>query len=637
MFYKAYNLGRMVNVSIIAGGYLSFFHLFYENLLFALLSITVIVGEIYQLDLPHLIFEKDLEQFGNMHRYLRRLTVLMSFLQVAGGLLIMQGVLVLDSSLALNGLILIFINILLIKHATDKMTQYKISRAKINRFGSATMTLSFISILLGMGGHIVLSVLAFLIAFNKTVVKRWNIIKKKNILKAALEVGDRKEVEEKGLLSGWTNLDKSKQENLLFGVLSQSIIVLMFNMPFIDLKLVVGQALSGYVSFDLIFLLVILVVLVLTYIGIKRQWQEWEKCGMPFVILAGLLVYLILNPTSLPLYHGFVEMIPSYDYLKIVGYNFSFTPMFKYLFSVVARALSFLFLGFLFSALIEKKHSLIRSYKQFPIAESKTAVSYFFLIAIGYLLISMVYQMMWPELMLIFYFIFSALLIIVGLMSFGFLLIVTKEQSLELWYYRRHQFKKSLSPTRFLGWMIKNKKISRWHTWPQFGYLLLIGSVALGLSLGMVNLVSPPQETIAFENASEAIRIRDFMSIDGENYSYGWFGFLDVQDYVSVHLKVLSNDTVGFYLKSDNFVSETVLVKGFGNETAKEYYELTPGRYQVIYYNALDGDADKEMTIYMNVLRTPRKSYLIGPETLPLLFTWALFFIRPSYVIAKIK
>ena len=242
-----------------------------------------------------------------------------------------------------------------------------------------------------------------------------------------------------------------------------------------------------------------------------------------------------------------------------------------------------------------------------------------------------------PLLLLFFYSMFNVLFFIVGLMSFVFLLIVTKDRSLELWYYRGQRLKEPLSPARFLGWMIQKKKLNRRHSWPQLGYLVLVGVVALGLSLGMVKMVSPPQETIAFENASESLRVREFMSIDGENYSYGWFGFIDVQDYVSVHLKVLSNDTVGFYLRSDDFVSTPVLVEGSGNETVKEYTGLTPDRYQVIYYIALDSDEDKEATIYMNVLRTPRKSYLIGPETLPLLIIWALFFIRPSYILAKMK
>ena len=637
MVIKSYYPRHIDNLFIIIGGYLSFVNLFIDNILFTIISIAVIAGEIYKLNIPKKIFKNDYKKFGDRCNYIRNLTVFICLIQIVGGLMIINGILLLDFSLTFYGFILLFINILLLRDIKDKMTRHKVSRSKINKYGTTITILSNISLLLGIGGQMVLSTIAFVIGLNKTIVKKWRKIKKKNLSKIALEIVGKKEEEEIGLIWGWSDIYKSKQQNLLFGTLSMVLLVVIFNIQFINLRFIFTQAIEGHFSINIIFLSVITIVVFLIYIGIRQQWNNWKKCILPYVIFATLLFYYLLYPTSLPLYNGFIEMIPSYDYLGILGYNFSFSSVLKYAILVAAQGFSFLFLGFLISLLFNRKNYLIIKYEQFPIAESETAVYYFFSATIGFLIIGLVYNMIWSELYFLLYPMFTFLLMIFGIMCFLFLFIITKEQAMELWYYRCKNFKKSMSPARFLGWMIEKKKITRKHSWPQLGYLFIIGVLALTVSLSIFNFISPPEETVSFENASESIKIQDFMSIDGYNHSYGWFGYLDVEDYVYVNLKVFSNDTVGFYLKSDKYESETTFVKGPDNETIHEYTNLDSDRYQLIYYNALDENEDEEMTIYINILRSPRKSYFIGPETLPLFFTWILYFIRPSYVIAKMK
>jgi hypothetical protein len=492
---------------------------------------------------------------------------------------------------------------------------------------------------LGLGGHYILSSVALIIAFNKSIIHPWKRIRKNKLIKTAKDLSNKKEEIEKIFLLEWLKTSKTHKEKVKFNILQNTFFLLIFNIHFVDLQSIIHGLNHGYIHGDLTFILIILLSLLLTYLMINKSWSDWRLIITPYIPLCSLLVYYLVNPTSLPLYDGLQMLIPSYDYLHTLNINLNFIPMYNYAILIITKTLPLLILLWLLASLIRKESHLLKGYEKYSEREFEIAYSNFLNLCIGIIGIGYVFNLLWPEFSFFLFFPLLFGLFFIIILSYIFLYITIKDNSIELAYYVNRSRKNKLSFKHMLGDAIKKKIIRDFYTKKQLLRFFLTGITTIVISISMTFFILPTEEPIAFESYSDEFTIRTFMSIDGVNYSYGMTGFLEVNEYVKTKLKVFSNDTIGFYLTSPKgFISNHTFVTGPDNETRTEYTNLQPGRYQLIYYIAEDNDSDNKGTIHMDVARNPKKLFTVGPELGPSILALYLFAVlRPTHLIARKK
>jgi len=638
MILKSTSKIKSINYGIIIGGYISFIHFFYENIFLAIISAAVVAGEIYQLDLLERYFTKsERKKINQIIPHFGFIIVFMAFFQVIGGLLLTNFLSNFD--FALYGLLILGSNILICIGFSAKFTANKISRAKTNIFLDAFQIVLWLTILFGIGGHYMLSSVALVIAFNRSFVNQWKKIRQKKMRKLVTDFGSKKEEIEKVLILEWLKIGKSRKDKILIGVLSHTIIILILNIYFIDINYVLYQLLNQDISFDFIFLLVIILVLFLTYQAIKKSWTKWSKILIPYSLICGLLLFYVINPKALPLYDGIMSLAPSYDYLKTLGLNLNYAPIYQHGAYIISTVISLAYLLFLLTILIEKKSQTINSYEKFSDCEFDATFEFFLKICIASIVIGCTMNILWSGIVLITYNVALLGLFFIVILSFIFLFLSVKDKAVELSYYVNRSLKSKLTVNAIVKNAVKNGRIRNFYTKKNLSRIICLGFVTIVISAGMTLFVTPPKEPMAFESYTPEFTIKKFMTIDGRNFSYGMQGFMEVNDYVKVNFTVFSNDTIEFYLKSTNgYSSNKTYVVGPNNNTKKEYIHLNPGRYQLIYYVIEDEDNDEKAIIHIDVTINPKKVFQFGPEFLPLIFAMFLFStIRPSYLIAKMK
>ena len=595
----------------------------------------MVAGAIYQLNLPEYFFGKDLKDHKKTLRYIP--SVVSIFASFAG-LGIVSGIENFDPGLIFISLFLWLIPVMILMQWFEKITTL-VGRAKATRYGNSVVLFSFLSIILVFGGQYIAGPISFFIAIRKSITYGRNKFKRNKLRRYLIRFKKELLESERNVLLDWTDINKSKSENILYGILNTSLLMIIFNIRYINSDVLLIHFQQMKVSFDQIFILLITFSLTLSYFGIRKKWNGWIKVAIPFSVLLILSIFLLLNPRLQPLFSIFSESADySVSVLSIVGINAgNISNFYSFAGAFASIAITTIYIRTLLLSLIEKKPQIFKSYKSVKDYEWNNNLRWLLLLGSAFLVIGYISNSLWSELVMFPILGFSIYdFFLIGLFLIAFLGIIFSmvEHNIvwkDLLFYSNSHRKVKINLKELIKDAYRKRELKLLFDWKNILVMVIIFIVLIGVSFGMIRYINPPNDVPALESYIPEYPVNLMKS--PIIYSYGYYGFIEANDKISVELDVFSNDTLGYYIVSEHgYISNTTLVTGPNTSSYIEYTNLAKGKYSLLYWIENDFNDDHKALVHFNVTKSTYKPFFVGPEFFPILII-SLFFIpiRPSY------